>query len=56
MTTKEAQQIIKDEIACWCNEFVSDYIEESIQHGTDDELQEALALVGTDFEWFVEVK
>ena len=56
MTTKQAQQIIKDEIGCWCSEFASDYVEDSIQGGEDTELQQALAMVGTNFEWIVEIK
>ena len=56
MTTTEAKQIIADEIAAWTNEFASDYITDSINGSGDTELQRALSLVGTDFDWFAEVK
>ena len=54
MTNTEAKQIIANEITAWCNTFADDYITDSILGGDDKELQQALALVGTDFDWSVE--
>ncbi len=56
MTTKEAQLIVANYIQDWCNNIAPDFVEDSINGGNDDEAIEALRLVGTDFEWFVEVK
>ncbi len=56
MTTQEAQAIIISFIEDWANNFLPDFVEDSINGGNDDEAIQALQLVGTDFNWYASIK
>ena len=55
MTTNQAQVIVANYIQGWCNDVAPDFIEDSINGGTDQEAIDALALVGTNFDWSIEM-
>ena len=56
MTKEQAQQIILNELEFWTGEYVAEYVEESIRGNDDEELLQALDLVGTNFNWSCEFK
>ena len=56
MSKTEAQAIIISYLEDWANNFMPDFIEDSINGGCDDEAIEALQLVGTNFNWFASIK
>ncbi len=56
MTIQEAQAIIISFIEDWSNNIMPDFIEDSINGGSDEEAREALELVGTDFNWYASIK
>jgi len=56
MTTTEAQAIIISYIEDWANNCMPDFIEDSIHGGCDEEAEQALELVGTNFNWFASIK
>ncbi len=56
MSKTEAQAIIISYLEDWANNFMPDFIEDSINGGCDDEAIEALRLVGTNFNWFASIK
>lgn len=56
MTHKEAQEIIVSYLEDWANNIMPDFIEDSIRGCCDSEAIEALALVGTDFNWCAVIK
>ena len=56
MTKQDAQRIIAEEIAVWCNEFAAEYVGYNGFDAEDEpELAEAFDLVGFDFDWNVAV-
>ena len=55
MTKSEAQQILADYFEGWCNDVAPDFMKDSIEGGLDEEAQEALRLVGMDFDWYAKV-
>ncbi len=56
MTKQEAQATIISYIEDWANNFLPDFVEDSINGSDDAEAREALELVGTDFNWFASIK
>ena len=56
MTKQQAQAIVVSYLEDWANNFLDDFVEDSIRGGCDDEAIEALDLVGTDFNWSASIK
>lgn len=56
MTKQQAQAIIVAYAEDWANNIMPDFLEDSINGGCDDEAIEALALVGTGFNWVASIK
>ena len=50
-----AKDIIANYIKDWCENISTEFIEESIRGGLDDEAIAALDLVGFDFDWNITV-